>query len=68
MIYNKLTIIGDLETIFEENQINYLFHHNYVEQLGRDELEYIDLRNLFTIDEIKNKIDKICKERWNDRI
>ena len=61
-VYDEIQIIGDLTQIMNEKQFNYLKDKQIVGEIGYDDqTSYIKLNHLFTLEDIKNKIEEICK-------
>ena len=61
-VSDEVTIIGNIPDIMSELQFNYLRDHNMVGEFGYDgQTSYIKLSNLFTLEDIKNKIEKVCE-------
>lgn len=61
-IIDEITIIGDMKQIFSKKHFNYLSKNGKIAEYGYDgEVQFIKLQNLFTIDDIKKKIEEICK-------
>ena len=62
-IIDDITIIGDISKIMSEEQFNYLRDNYRIAECGYDgETSHIKLNHLFTIEDIKNKIEEICRE------
>lgn len=61
-IIDEITIIGDIKQVLNKEQFNYLRDNYKIAEYGYDgETQNIKLQNLFTIDDIKKKIEEICK-------
>ena len=61
-IIDDIHIIGDISKIMNEEQFNYLRDNHRIVECGYDgQTQYIKLQYLFTIDDIRNKIEEICK-------
>lgn len=61
-VNDEIEIIGDITDVMNELQFKYLIEHNIVNKIGYDgQTSYIKLSNLFTLEDIKNKIEEICK-------
>ena len=62
-IIDDITIIGDISKIMSEEQFNYLRDNYIIAEYGYDgETSHIKLNHLFTVEDIKNKIEEICRE------
>lgn len=62
-IIDDITIIGDISQIMNEEQFSYLKDNYRIVEYGYDgETAHIKLNHLFTIEDIKNKIEEICRE------
>jgi len=62
-IEDNITITGVLTNIFDEKQFKILFHKGIIREYGNDGyVSYIRMENLFTLDDVKNKIEEILKE------
>ena len=62
-IIDDITIIGDISQIMNEEQFSYLKDNYRIVEYGYDgETSHIKLNHLFTIEDIKNKIEEICRE------
>ena len=63
-IIDDIRIVGDISKIMNEEQFNYLMKNSNITEYGYDgEVQCLRLRYLFTIDDIQNKIEEICKEK-----
>lgn len=61
-IRDNITIIGDITKIMNEEQFNYLRDTQRIAEYGYDrQTSYIELQYLFTMDDIKKKIEEMCK-------
>ena len=62
-IEDNITITGDLTKLFDKKQFNILFHKGIIREYGSDGyVSYIKMENLFTLDDVKNKIEEILKD------
>lgn len=62
-INDEITIIGNVQLFMSEKQFNYLRDSYRIAEYGYDgQVSFIKLQHLFTIEDIKNKINEICKE------
>lgn len=63
-IIDDIRIVGDISKIMSEEQFNCLMKNSNIAEYGYDgEVQHLRLRYLFTIDDIQNKIEEICKEK-----
>lgn len=61
-IKDEITIIGNIPELLNKKQLEYLRDNNKLIEYGYDgETYYIKLQYLFTLDDIENKIEEICK-------
>lgn len=61
-IKDEITIIGNIPELLNKKQFEYLRDNNKLIEYGYDgETYYIKLQHLFTLDDIENKIEEICK-------
>ena len=63
-VIDDITIIGDISKIMNEEQFNYLRDNQRIVEYGYDgQTPHIKLQYLFTTEDIKKKIEEICKEK-----
>ena len=63
-IIDDIQIIGNSMDIINEKQFDYLRRKFKIAEYGYDgQVTYIRLQHLFTLEDIKNKIEEICKEQ-----
>lgn len=63
-IIDDIQIIGNPIGIINEEQFDYLRRKSKIAEVGYEgQVSYIRLQNLFTMEDIKNKIEEICKEQ-----
>lgn len=61
-VNDEIEIIGNITDVMNELQFKYLRDHNIVNEFGYDgQTSYIKLSNLFTLEDVKNKIEEMCK-------
>ena len=62
VVVDNIKIVGNVSKIISEEQFKYLVDNNKVSEFGNSEdgANFIILQYLFTLEEIKNKIEKIC--------
>lgn len=61
-VIDDIQIIGDLTKIMNEEQFNCLRDSNRIYECGYDgQVSYIKFQHLFTIEDVKNKIEEILK-------
>jgi len=61
-IIDEIQIIGNISQILNQKQFEYLKKNYRIKELGYDgETTYITFQDLFTIQDIKDKINEICK-------
>ena len=62
-IKSDVEISGNISEIMSKEEWIYLRNTNYIAECGYYEgIKYIRLHNLFTVEDIKNKIEEICRE------
>lgn len=64
-IIDDITIIGNLQHIFKNNQdFITLRDKGYINEYGYDgEVQHIKMSGLFTIDDVRNKIDELVGDK-----
>lgn len=62
----EIYLLSDLEEILTEKSFNKIKQIGYLEECGFDGHDaYIKLKNLFTLEDIKNKMRELEKEKNN---
>ena len=62
-IIDDITIIGDMKQIFSKKHFNYLSKNGKIAEYGYDGgTQFIKLQYLFTIEDVKKKIEEICEK------
>lgn len=60
-VIDNIQIIGDISKIMSEKQFNALMKNNKIAEYGYDgEVQCIKLQYIFSLEDVKNKIEKIC--------
>ena len=61
-VIDNIHVIGDISKVMSEEQFNYLVKNNRIVEYSYDgEVQCIELQYIFTLEDIKNKIGKICE-------
>jgi len=62
-LIDEITIIGDTTQVLNQKQFEYLSRNRIITEYGCDgATQFIRLQYLFTIEDIKKKIEEICRK------